>query len=468
MVFMLDKQELKPGLVIFRRKDVQHHEWYCRMKVPDMDRYKTIALETTDEKAARAAAFDHEREMYIKIKHEVPLFDKAFSVVAKEYADFQKQRSVAKEITTKRWEVEDGYIKKQLVPYIGNIQITLIGEDRWKDYPLWRRSNGEGRSLDKRVSDWTIRAEMATFRAIMLFAATKKYIPDANTKSFSSRPLKLGKPRGEAFTAEEYRKLYTHARGKWIAKAENERTRWYRDMFSNFMLVMTNTGLRPPEARNLLRRDISEPRNGLDGRPFLTIRVRGKGKSRELVAPMTVSTYLERVTRLADQRLKELGKTATPDDPVFITYEGKPALSLYASLLQDLLSKEETNLLLSAAGKRRNTYSFRHTYATFRLMNGTDVYWLAKQMGTSVQMIEDYYGHITPVSNADRILQGLPGWEPGEAVSGELTDSVNAGGAGKRPAQPRAKRHGADFPPAGKRRDRRGGIHGGKSKRTAR
>jgi hypothetical protein len=41
-----------------------------------------------------------------------------------------------------------------------------------------------------------------------------------------------------------------------------------------------------------------------------------------------------------------------------------------------------------------------------------DVYFLAKQMATSVKMIEDHYGHVTPVKNADRILQGLPGWEP--------------------------------------------------------
>jgi hypothetical protein len=34
------------------------------------------------------------------------------------------------------------------------------------------------------------------------------------------------------------------------------------------------------------------------------------------------------------------------------------------------------------------------------------------QKGTSVKMIEDYYGHITPAKNAERILQGIPGWEP--------------------------------------------------------
>ena len=38
----------------------------------------------------------------------------------------------------------------------------------------------------------------------------------------------------------------------------------------------------------------------------------------------------------------------------------------------------------------------------------------AKQMGTSVKMIEDHYGHIRPVKNADRILLDLPGWQSGQ------------------------------------------------------
>jgi len=437
---MLNKQELKPGLVIFQRSDVKHKDWHCRMKVPDQDRYKLFSLNTTDVNAARTEAFKQETRMHIKLEEGMPIFDKPFFDVAKEYSNFQKQRADAGEITQKRWAVEDGYIKKQLTPYCGNDQVTLIGEDKWKSYPLWRRSSGQGRGVDKRVSDWTIRAEMATLRSIMLFAAAKKYVADGVTKSFNTRSLKLGKPRGEGFTPEEYRTIYTHARGPWIKTAKNKKARWYREMFHNFMLVMTNTGFRPPEASNLLRRDPSEPRTGKDGRSFLPIRVRGKDKYRELVAPMSVHTYLARIIKLADQRLKELGKSPTPNTPIFITYEGEPAKSLYASLLEDLLSEGETNLLRSAAGKRRSTYSFRHTYATFRLLNGTDVYWLAKQMGTSVQMIEDYYGHITPVSNADRILQGLPGWEPVADASGEVSDGVNAGGAGKKAAKPRTKK----------------------------
>lgn len=436
---MVNKQELKPGLVIFQRSDVKHSKWHCRIKVPDKDLYKLLSLDTTDVNAAKQEAFRQEIKLHVKVEDGIPIFDKPFADVAKDYAAFQKQRADAGEITLKRWKVEDGYITKQLVPYIGKFQITLIGEDKWKSYPLWRRSNGVGRGVDKRVSDWTLRAEMTTLRAIMLYAATKKLIPDGNTKAFGMRRLKLGKPRGEAFMPEEYRKLYTHSH-KWVAKAENKKARWYREMFHNFMLIMTNTGLRPPEARNFLRRDKGEPVKGPDGRSFLPINVRGKGKYRVLVAPLSVETYLERVIRLADRRLRELGREPTPDTPIFITYAGAPAISLYASLFESLMSKEEANLLYSAAGKRRSTYSFRHTYATFRLMRGTDVFFLAKQMGTSVQMIEDYYGHITPVSNADRILQGIPGWEPTEDVAREISASVNAGGAGKKASKPRTKK----------------------------
>ena len=95
-----------------------------------------------------------------------------------------------------------------------------------------------------------------------------------------------------------------------------------------------------------------------------------------------------------------------------------------------------------SSGSRRSTYCFRHTYATFRLTEGVDVYFLAKQMGTSVKMIEDHYGHVTPVKNADRILQGLPGWEPITAAPKVLpeTGPLNGDAAKDGAAKSKAKK----------------------------
>src|ERR1700685_50785 len=105
MAFVVDSQELKPGLVIFRRGDVAHRRWYCRVKLPAEDRYKTISLKTADVDAAEDRAFEQDAEIRYRIKLEVPVFDKSFAQVAKEFVDFTKARMDAGEITKHRHRV---------------------------------------------------------------------------------------------------------------------------------------------------------------------------------------------------------------------------------------------------------------------------------------------------------------------------------------------------------------------------
>ena len=80
------------------------------------------------------------------------------------------------------------------------------------------------------------------------------------------------------------------------------------------------------------------------------------------------------------------------------------------SLIEALLKK--SGYSSSSSGSRRPPIASGTPTRPSGCPEGVDVYFLAKQMGTSVQMIEDHYGHINPVKNAERILQGLPGWEP--------------------------------------------------------
>lgn len=403
MPLQVDAQELKEGLTIFRRGDVQHQNWYCRIKLPKVDRYKTVSLKTADLREAKNKAFDQDAEIRFSLKHDVPVFQKTFNQVAKEYADFQKERSEAGQITHHRWRVLNSHIRTQLNRYVGTVQITQIAEERWASYPVWRQRNGAGRS-GGRVSDGTIRDEMNTFRAIMGFAAGKHYIRESQV--FKGK-LPIAKVSREEFTPQEYRKLHTFAR-QWVKDARNANNTWYRTIAYNFVLIMCNTGMRPSEAKNLRWRDVSTQSDKQD-RQFVRLSVRGKGKHRNLVAASNVATYFERI--------RAISKATKPDDFVFSTHEGNEARTLYHSLIEGLLAESE--LTHSSSGSRRSTYCFRHTYATFRLTEGVDVYFLAKQMGTSVKMIEDHYGHVTPVKNADRILQGLPGWEPAAAVPSE-------------------------------------------------
>ncbi len=50
---------------------------------------------------------------------------------------------------------------------------------------------------------------------------------------------------------------------------------------------------------------------------------------------------------------------------------------------------------LTPAGRDRTLYSLRHTYATNELLTGTDIHTLARQMGTSVVMLERHYSKLT-------------------------------------------------------------------------
>jgi len=64
----------------------------------------------------------------------------------------------------------------------------------------------------------------------------------------------------------------------------------------------------------------------------------------------------------------------------------------------------ELNLKHDRDGQVRTTYSLRHTYICFRLMEGADIYQIAKNCRTSVEMIETYYAsHIKNTLDASAI-----------------------------------------------------------------
>ena len=68
----------------------------------------------------------------------------------------------------------------------------------------------------------------------------------------------------------------------------------------------------------------------------------------------------------------------------------------------------DSGLGIGCEDKMRSLYSLRHFYATQQLTgrNPISIALLAKQMGTSVKMIEQYYGHLDTVKDGDE----LSGW----------------------------------------------------------
>ncbi|WP_296174411.1 site-specific integrase [uncultured Brevundimonas sp.] len=88
------------------------------------------------------------------------------------------------------------------------------------------------------------------------------------------------------------------------------------------------------------------------------------------------------------------GKISQPTDLVF----GLVQRELLNAILDELGLKKDRD------GKPRTAYSLRHTYISMRLMEGADIYQVAKNCRTSVEMIEKYYAsHIKNVLDASAI-----------------------------------------------------------------
>jgi integrase len=74
-------------------------------------------------------------------------------------------------------------------------------------------------------------------------------------------------------------------------------------------------------------------------------------------------------------------RTPEPTDLIFPKWQRE----LFKTIL------DEENLRIDREGQPRTAYSLRHTYICLRLMEGADIYQIAKNCRTSVEMIEKYY-----------------------------------------------------------------------------
>jgi hypothetical protein len=77
----------------------------------------------------------------------------------------------------------------------------------------------------------------------------------------------------------------------------------------------------------------------------------------------------------------EQWRTPGPTDLIFPKWQSE----LFKTIL------DEETLRFDREGRPRTAYSLRHTYICLRLMEGADIYQIAKNCRTSVEMIEKYY-----------------------------------------------------------------------------
>ena len=98
--------------------------------------------------------------------------------------------------------------------------------------------------------------------------------------------------------------------------------------------------------------------------------------------------------RLRDrQRPSDAGDETVRQPSIQEDWRNQSHRSVFPTNSRELFNAilDEQNLKFDREGNRRTAYSLRHTYICLRLLEGADIYQIAKNCRTSVEMIEKYY-----------------------------------------------------------------------------
>jgi integrase len=173
------------------------------------------------------------------------------------------------------------------------------------------------------------------------------------------------------------------------------------------VLFMVNTGLRPDEAGRLQFRDIEVVADQASGETILEISVRGKrgvGYCKSMPGAVEPFRRLAARKRLSSRPLKGSWGGTKKTEKLLIIPESTDLLfpDLRSHHLNAVL--DEQKLKSDREGLPRTAYSLRHTYICLRLMEGADIYQIAKNCRTSVEMIEKFYAaHLKNMIDASAV-----------------------------------------------------------------
>lgn len=258
-------------------------------------------------------------------------------------------------------------IRLHLLPFFGDKALNEITSGTVQEYRVEKIQNYRGKKPPARS---TMHQQIVTLRQILKTAHRHGWlqsIPDLTPPYKASTKI----THRAWFSPDEYRQLYEATRQR-AKNPLNNRWRWSGEQLHDFVLFMANTGLRPDEALRLQYRDVAIVHDESTDETILVIEVRGK---RGIGYCKSTDKAVRPFRRLKERNNPQPSDLVFPGD--------------HRELFNTIL--DELNLKVDRDGNRRTAYSLRHTYICFRLTEGADIYQIAKNCRTSVEMIEKYY-----------------------------------------------------------------------------
>ena len=371
----IDTVEVHSGLYLKRQDEDASWQCYFRMDAQQFRR-STKTTELADAKLMALQWFNEAR-------------NKQTAGMSIERVSFEKLSDLylAHIEGVGKYSYHSETIERHFLPFFRSFKdVSQLSTADFQDYVIFRRAKGS-------ALPQTLNRENTVLRQIFDFA---------DKRGLLSKPIvidhlneRLTRRRRPHFTVEEYIKLCHAAQSRIqefdvLGKPIGSLVRQQRQLLFDYIKFMTNSGLRVDEAKTLTWRNVD-----FDNRAVL-VQYSGKTKKpRKAFVRYTGLLALQRILARRTAYLAEHdGGPIDPNERVFSLDNGTPVDNF----------KKGFNALLVAAGfvytdirDKHALYSLRHSYGTFRLTTKRDKRAssksLALQMGTSVRMIEKYYGH---------------------------------------------------------------------------
>lgn len=383
------------SLALCRRGSI----YYARLWIASEKKYIWRSLKTSAVNVARNKARRFKYEVEQRTDHGLPPKSLTFSTVIDQYLAMTERKRERGQ-TSESMLRQTNRISKFWHEFIGSRPVDTIGDKELRAYPEWRREYYSKKdhipqNAKRFPTDASIQFDMMIGKAILKWAAEKGLRGNLPKPSYSF-VVKKRRVR-PAFSEPDYAKLiqYLERRRSSMKTGMGLESHIRRDLLFCYVTILANSGIRPGEANNLKLRDV-EKFTDRHGSTNYRLHVHGKTGEREVI-----------IRSLSKKHIFEsflMRQRATEDDFFFVMPRGNKVITLIDQFNAALKAAGVTH---DGRGRKYTIYSLRHFYAVQALRNNIPIFSVAKNMGTSVEMIQKYYASTSTTADFAEVLGGF-------------------------------------------------------------
>ena len=377
-------------LILFRRSDSRI--WQYKFKRESGSWYRASTRKSVLEQAKRVAMDLHDEARYRERLGLAPAH-KSFKDIAMATVE-DMQRDLAAGTGKKIYVDYCSVIERYFIPYFGDKYLQNLKHKDIADFEAWRNHR-----MARTPKSSTLMTFASAFSRVHQTAISRGWISDRVPIPTMSRRGAKGEVR-PAFSVEEITRLRLFMTS-WQTQGYLDYDRIMRPLLCAYVEFLLLTGMRHgTESMGIEWRHCEWYAS--EGQRYIRVWVDGKTGGRWLIAKHEAEAVLIKLHSLqpdiADKPIEQvMGRDSKylfrrPDGQRPRTFNG-----MFSKLMR------ESGLRWNHSNQSRTLYSLRHSYATMELLAETDIHTLARQMGTSVRMLEQHYSKLTATMAADKL-----------------------------------------------------------------